>query len=72
MFGFLEENYYQFKKKKKLNKMPVHRGQDKTGPFYQDGKKGKKYHYIPNSKTSRTIAKDKAKKQAEAIHASKK
>lgn len=35
--------------------------------YYQFGKTGKKYHYIPNNKLSRLIAKSKAIKQMKAI-----
>lgn len=35
--------------------MPVHRGQDKDGPFYQYGN-GDKYHYQSNNKVSREHA----------------
>ena len=50
--------------------MPVHRGFDSNGPFYQWGTQGKKYYYKSGSKTSRELAKKKAKKQAVAIYAS--
>jgi hypothetical protein len=49
--------------------MPIHRGVDVNGSFYQWGDK-KKYYYIPGSKRSRDYAKSKALKQAIAIYAS--
>lgn len=48
--------------------MPVHRGKDKKGPFYQWGSQ-KKYYYISNNSLSRKKAKDKAYKQGIAIYA---
>ncbi len=50
--------------------MPVHRGQDSKGPYYQWGNHGKKYHYKSGSQRSRELAKDKAHKQGVAAHAS--
>jgi hypothetical protein len=49
--------------------MPVHRGKDSDGPYYQWGNSGKKYHYKTNDKKSRNTAKDKANKQGQAAHA---
>lgn len=49
--------------------MPVHRGQDEKGPYYQWGSQ-KKYYYVANNKASRERAKAKAEKQARAIYAS--
>ena len=49
--------------------MPVHRGQDREGPYYQWGGSGKKYHYRPGDKPSRETAKRKATKQGQAAHA---
>jgi hypothetical protein len=49
--------------------MPVHRGKDSDGPYYQWGGSGKKYHYKANDKKSRDAAKDKAAKQGQAAHA---
>lgn len=50
--------------------MPVTYGKDSLGPFYRWGEHGKKYRYTPNNKQSREKAKEKAKKQGIAIHAS--
>lgn len=49
--------------------MPVQRGRDSQGSFYRWGNSGKKYYYIPGSKRSRELAKQKALKQGRAIHA---
>jgi hypothetical protein len=50
--------------------MPVRRGKDKNGPYYQWGDSGKKYHYEAGVKKSREAAKDKAEKQGRAARAS--
>jgi hypothetical protein len=50
--------------------MPVHRGKDAKGPFYQWGDSGKKYHYSAGDKSSRETAKRKASKQGRAARAS--
>jgi hypothetical protein len=47
--------------------MPVRRGKDSKGTYYQWGKSGKKYYYKTGNKASRTRAKNKALKQALAI-----
>jgi len=49
--------------------MPIHRGRDSKGSFYQWGQQ-KKYYYISGNKKSREQAKEKARKQAIAIYAS--
>jgi hypothetical protein len=49
--------------------MPVHRGRDGDGPYYQWGGRGKKYRYKAGDKQSRTAAKQKASKQGQAAHA---
>lgn len=49
--------------------MPVHRGSDVDGPFYQWGNHGKKYHYKPGSVRSRAAAHKKATAQGQAAHA---
>jgi len=49
--------------------MPVIFGRDKFGVYMRWGNQ-KKYYYIPNNKKSRDKAKEKAKKQGIAIHAS--
>ena len=50
--------------------MPVHRGNDSKGPYYQWGDSGKKYHYTANDKSSRGRAHNKAVKQGQAVRAS--
>lgn len=40
--------------------MPVHRGQDSKGAFYQWGSQGAKYRYTPGNEASRKRAKQKA------------
>lgn len=50
--------------------MPVHRGTDSKGAYYQWGKGGKKYHYTSSDKASREGAKRKAEKQGQAARAS--
>lgn len=50
--------------------MPVHRGKDTEGPFYQWGDSGKKYHYTAGNDKSRKAAKQKAEKQGQAARAS--
>lgn len=50
--------------------MPVHRGKDSKGAYYQWGKSGKKYHYETGNKSSRDSAKKKAEKQGQAARAS--
>jgi hypothetical protein len=50
--------------------MPVHRGEDSKGPYYQWGKSGKKYHYTAGDASSRKAAKAKAEKQGQAARAS--
>ncbi|MGA7269601.1 MAG: hypothetical protein WB239_00885 [Acidimicrobiia bacterium] len=49
--------------------MPVKRGKDKDGPYYQWGESGKKYRYEAGKTESRNRAKSKAKKQGQAIKA---
>ena len=49
--------------------MPIQRGTDSHGPFFQWGTQ-KKYYYKPNNKKSRELAKEKARKQMVAIYAS--
>ena len=50
--------------------MPVHRGKDSDGPYYQWGDSGKKYRYKSGNKSSRESAKSKAKKQGRVARAS--
>ena len=49
--------------------MPVHRGADSKGPYYQWGESGKKYHYQAGNERSRDAAKAKAEKQGRAARA---
>ena len=49
--------------------MPIHRGKDSNGSFYQWGDR-KKYYYTPSNKLERDNAKLKALKQSRAIFAS--
>ena len=49
--------------------MPIHRGTDSKGPYYQWGTR-KKYYYKSGNQKSREIAKKKAHAQAVAIYAS--
>lgn len=48
--------------------MPVHRGKDSQGVYWQWGSHGKKYRYIPNNKRSSEIARLKAKRQGLAVY----
>lgn len=50
--------------------MPVQRGQDSQGPYYQWGDSGAKYHYEPGDADSRERAKAKAQRQETAARAS--
>lgn len=50
--------------------MPVHRGEDSNGPYYQWGDSGKKYHYESGNKSARETAKRNAEKQGRAARAS--
>jgi hypothetical protein len=52
------------------SKMPVHRGKDSKGPYYQWGDSGKKYRYEAGARKSRETAKGKAEKQGRAARAS--
>lgn len=49
--------------------MPVHRGKDSSGPYYQWGNHGKKYYYTANNVKTRENAKNSATKQGQAAHA---
>jgi|LauGreDrversion4_2_1035121.scaffolds.fasta_scaffold03444_8 hypothetical protein len=49
--------------------MPVHRGYDAVGYYYQWGKSGKKYYYTPGNTRSENIARNKSYEQAKAIYA---
>lgn len=49
--------------------MPVKRGKDSKGAYYQWGDSGKKYHYTAGDDESRKRAKSKAEKQGRAVKA---
>ncbi len=49
--------------------MPVHRGQDSKGCYYQWGGRGKKYYYTAGNVNSRENAKKKAGLQGRAAYA---
>ena len=49
--------------------MPVHRGKDAQGPFYQWGDSGRKYRYRSGDAASREQAKEKAARQGRAARA---
>jgi hypothetical protein len=49
--------------------MPIHRGRDSKGPFYQWGSQTK-YYYIANNAKSREQAYEKARRQEAAIYSS--
>ena len=51
--------------------MPVRRGKDRDGSYYQWGESGKKYRYESGNEKSRESAKKKAEKQGQAVKASK-
>ena len=51
--------------------MPLINSKDSNGSYYKFGDNGKKYYYITNNKTSRTIARNKALRQGRAIEVSK-
>jgi hypothetical protein len=46
--------------------MPIHRGRDSHGTYYQWGHAAK-YYYTPGDKISRVLAKQKARTQMIAI-----
>lgn len=50
--------------------MPVQRGNDGDGPYYQWGGSGRKYRYRSGDKRSRENAKRNAEKQGRAARAS--
>lgn len=49
--------------------MPVKRGKNRDGPYYQWGDSGKKYHYTSGDEQSREAAKEKARRQGRAARA---
>ncbi len=52
--------------------MPIYTCQDETGYYFQYGNRGKKYYYVPSSKSSRDIAYYMALRQSQAVHARRK
>lgn len=48
--------------------MPIHRGRDNVGPYYQWGNE-KKYYYVSGDIWSRQRAYQRALRQAQAIYA---
>jgi hypothetical protein len=44
--------------------MPVHRGKNSKGPFYQWGGEGKKYHYTSGNKSSRDAPRRRPRSKA--------
>jgi hypothetical protein len=52
-----------------VDAVPVKRGRDKDGPYYQWGDSGKKYRYSAGDKAGRERAKQRATKQGQAAHA---
>jgi hypothetical protein len=58
-------------KSRKGADMPVRRGKDKDGAYYQWGESGKKYRYETRNERSRQAAKKKAEKQGQAVKASR-
>ena len=49
--------------------MPVHRGRDYLGPFYQWGEHGKRYRYSTGDVRERAAARRKAEAQGRAAYA---
>lgn len=47
--------------------MPLHERTDKNGPYFLWGEHNKKYYYKKGSERSRSIAREKAMRQARAI-----
>jgi hypothetical protein len=47
--------------------MPIHRGRDNKGPYFQWGNQ-KKYYYMAGDRRSRERAYQRAVKQAQAIY----
>jgi hypothetical protein len=53
-----------------IDKMPIHRGKDSKGPYYQFGYgRGAKFYYKPNDKQSRDRAYKRCLKQMGAMFA---
>lgn len=49
--------------------MPIHRGKDSNGCYYQWGGHGKRYYYTAGNVSSREAAYKKAETQARAVYA---
>jgi len=49
--------------------MPVHRGHNAIGYYYQWGNTGKRYYYTPGNVRSENDARNKSNQQARAIYA---
>jgi hypothetical protein len=49
--------------------VPVERGKDRDGPYYQWGDSGKRYHYTSGDARRREAAKEKARRQGRAARA---
>jgi hypothetical protein len=49
--------------------MPVNRGSDRRGPYYQWGDSGRRYYYTAGDASSRNRAKKSATKQGQAARA---
>lgn len=49
--------------------MPVRRGRDSEGPFYQWGETGRRYRYTPGDEEGRRRAKRRAEAQGRAASA---
>lgn len=49
--------------------MPVHKGKDKDGPFFQWGNSGKKYHFTKDNSSAEVAAHAKAQRQGVAAYA---
>ena len=49
--------------------MPVHKGKDEKGYYYQWGEHGKRYYYDTKDNESREKARQKSLRQARAIFA---
>jgi hypothetical protein len=49
--------------------MPVHRGRDRRGPYYQWGESGRRYYYTSGDTSSRNRARHQATRQGQAARA---
>lgn len=50
--------------------MPVRLKKDSSGPYYQWGDHGAKYYFVPSSRQSQLIAKNRAERQGKAVKVS--